>query len=85
MTDLDGGGQGTRDAALVLPFAVGLLLLPPLVLVFAKPLLVGGIPLIVLYIYGVWALAVLSAFLIARKLEHQEQAAAEGEGSDGAD
>ncbi|HLS68218.1 MAG TPA: hypothetical protein VK035_02670 [Kiloniellales bacterium] len=79
MTDLDSRNQGTRDAALVLPFAVAALLLPPIILVFATPALVSGIPVIVLYVYGVWGLAVLGAFLLARRLERQELALAKEE------
>ena len=74
MSDLDSPGHGITDAALILPFAVAALLLPPLILVFATPTLVAGIPLIVLYVYGVWALAVVAAFLIARQLELRERA-----------
>lgn len=74
MSDLESRGHGIRDAAVVLPFATAALLLPPLVLVFAQPSLVAGIPLIILYIYGVWALAVLGAFLIARHLDLRERA-----------
>lgn len=73
MNELDGRNHGVRDAAVILPFAIGALLLPPLILVFATPSLLAGIPLIVLYVYGVWALAVISAFLIARKLELRER------------
>ncbi|MDF2094442.1 hypothetical protein [Aquibaculum arenosum] len=74
MSDLESHSHGIRDAAVVLPFAMAALLLPPLVLVFARPTLVAGIPLIILYIYSVWALAVLSAFLIARHLDLRERA-----------
>src|SRR5699024_8464692 len=77
MSDLDSHSHGIRDAAVILPFAVAALLLPPLVLVFATPTLVAGIPLIVFYIYGVWALAVMGAFLIARRLEVRERARGE--------
>lgn len=68
---MDGGesdGQGARDAATVLPFVAAVLLMPPIVLIFAAPVLVGGIPLIVVYIFGVWVAVILAAFLAARRL-----------------
>ena len=60
--------QGARDAATVLPFVTAVLLLPPVVLIFAAPVLPGGIPLIVVYIFGVWAAIILATFLTARRL-----------------
>ena len=61
-------GQGARDAATVLPFVAAVLLLPPFVLIFAAPVLFGGIPLIVVYIFGVWAAIILATYLTARRL-----------------
>lgn len=69
MSDWETRAQATRDAATVLPFATAVLMAPPAVLIFAAPRLLFGIPLIVLYIYGVWAAAVLAAYVIARRLE----------------
>ena len=57
-----------RDAATVLPFVAAVLLLPPFVLIFAAPVLFGGIPLIVVYIFGVWAAVILATYLTARRL-----------------
>jgi hypothetical protein len=54
--------------AAILPFAVAIMLLPPVILVFATPVRVLGLPLILLYVFGLWALAILSAFLLARRL-----------------
>lgn len=67
--------QGTRDAATVLPFVAVFLFLPPVILVFAAPALIFGIPLIVVYIYGVWAAVILAALLLARRLERAEREA----------
>jgi uncharacterized membrane protein YdjX (TVP38/TMEM64 family) len=61
--------QRTKDAAVLLPFVVLLLLVPPVILAFAAPAMVAGIPLIVVYVYGVWTIAVLVAFLVARRLD----------------
>ena len=60
--------QGTRDAASLLPVAAAILLLPPFIVVFAAPVLIAGIPLIVVYVFGVWAAIVLCDWLLARNL-----------------
>jgi hypothetical protein len=60
------GTQGTRDAATLLPVAAAALLLPPFILVFAAPVLVAGIPLIVVYVFAVWAAIILGAWLLSR-------------------
>lgn len=67
--------RSARDTAVLLPFVVLLLLLPPIIVVFSAPQMVAGIPLIVVYIYIVWAASVLVAFLIARRLQQAEQGA----------
>lgn len=64
----DADAQGAKDAATVLAFVAAALLLPPIVLIFAAPVLVGGIPLIVIYIFGVWAVVIAAAWLVARRL-----------------
>lgn len=58
--------QGARDAATLLPIAAAILLLPPVVTLFTAPVLVAGIPLIAVYIFAVWALAILGAWFVAR-------------------
>lgn len=62
-------GQGFRDAATMLPVAATLLLAPPLIRIFATPATPGGIPLIVLYIFAVWAAIILIAFFLARRVD----------------
>jgi len=57
-----------RDAAFVLPALCALILLPPFVNLFVRELLVWGIPLEVLYIFGVWFALVLGAMVLARRL-----------------
>lgn len=59
--------QRVRDAATLLPVAAAVLLLPPFILVFAAPVLIAGIPLIVVYVFGVWAAIVLCAWMVARR------------------
>lgn len=60
--------QRIRDAATVLPFVGTALMMPPLIGLFAVPVALGGIPLIVLYVFAVWAAIIASAFVLARRL-----------------
>ena len=62
--------ERTRYAATVLPFAATVLLMPPMLRVFAAPIAPAGIPLIILYVFTVWAAIVIAAFLLARRLSH---------------
>ncbi|WP_332684879.1 hypothetical protein [Bosea sp. (in: a-proteobacteria)] len=59
--------QGARDAAALLPIAATVLLLPPFILIFAAPAFVFGVPLIVAYVFGVWAVVIFAAWLVARR------------------
>lgn len=61
--------RNVRDAAAILPLAAIFLLLPPVILIFSAPVLIAGIPLIVLYVYGVWACLILIALLVALRVE----------------
>lgn len=63
----EGDAQAARDAATLLPVAAAVLLLPPFILVFAAPVLVAGIPLIVVYVFAAWLLIILGAWLVARR------------------
>lgn len=60
--------RGTRDAASVLPFMATVLLAPPIILIFSAPMQFADIPLIVIYIFGVWAAVILAALLLSRDL-----------------
>ena len=64
--------QGALDAATVLPFVAAMLLAPPIILIFAVPVMLAGIPLILIYVFGVWAVIILSAALLARRLSEAE-------------
>ena len=68
MKTFGGNSQAARDAAVLLPVAGAILLLPPFILVFAAPVLIVGIPLIVVYVFGVWASIVLGAFRVAQEV-----------------
>lgn len=71
MEQREAEGQGARDVATLLPVVTAILLLPPIVLIFSVPRLVAGIPMIVVYFFGVWFLAVIAALLTARRLPRQ--------------
>lgn len=64
--------RSAKDAAAVLPFVAVFLLIPPIILIFAKPVLVAGVPLIVVYLFGVWAAAIFAAMVLARRLAGEE-------------
>ena len=75
--------QGLRDTATILPVAATLLLMPPLIRIFATPATPGGIPLIVLYIFGVWAVIILVAFLLGRRWKQPTDATEDEPEADG--
>ncbi|RMF38483.1 MAG: hypothetical protein D6754_07440 [Alphaproteobacteria bacterium] len=57
-----------RDLTVLLPVFGALLFLPPIVRLFTGPVTLFGIPLIVLYIFSVWALLILLCLRLARRL-----------------
>lgn len=61
-----------RDAAFLLPILGLLLLFPPIIDLFAAPSLLGGIPMIVVYIFGLWLALVVVAFWFSRRLSDDE-------------
>lgn len=66
MADWEPEARGMRDAATILPVVAAVLLLPPVILVFSASVTLGGVPLIVIYVFGVWAAVILAAWLLAR-------------------
>ena len=48
--------------------------MPPIVLIFAKPVMVAGLPLIVVYLFGVWAAVIVYALLAAYNLAGEDKA-----------
>jgi hypothetical protein len=67
-----------RDAARVLPMLGLFLLMPPVITLFAAPLRVAGVPLIVVYLFGVWLALVLGAALLGRALQPRAPAPPDG-------
>lgn len=63
--------QSAHLALLILCAGV-LLLMPPLVWIFNKPVSVFGIPLAALYVFGVWLALVVGAFALTRILPHDD-------------
>lgn len=61
--------RAAHDAAKILPVAAAVLLLPPFILVFATPATIAGVPLIVVYVFAAWAVIVVAAWLVARRVE----------------
>ena len=71
----------TRDLALVLPVFGTLALVPPFIGLFARPgMAVAGIPLIVVYLFGLWLALILAALVLARRLAKDDGAP---DGTDG--
>jgi hypothetical protein len=61
-------GHRARDAALVLPLAGLVLIAPPAINLFLADLSVFGVPLIGVYLFGVWGLLIVGARLLSRRL-----------------
>jgi hypothetical protein len=60
-----------HDVAVLLPCIGLLLLMPPFIGLFSPRLMLFGIPLQVLYVFGVWAVLIVLAAVLARRLpEH---------------
>lgn len=57
-----------QQAAVVVPLAALLLFMPPFISLFAAPVDVFGIPLVVLYLFGVWGALVALTWWLARRL-----------------
>ena len=60
-----------RPAAVLLPYLGLFLLMPPVIRLVAVPIDVWGIPLIVVYLFGVWLALILSAVWLSRRLVHR--------------
>lgn len=83
MEEKDTGRLSVRDAAAILPFIATFLLAPPIILIFAKPVIVAGVPLIVVYLFCVWAAAILCAMMVARRLAAEEDMGSAGRPEEG--
>ena len=61
--------ERARQAAGVLPVLGLFLLIPPVIGLFAAPVDVAGVPLVVVYLFAVWLGLALAAALLGRFLE----------------
>ncbi|MBO6719836.1 MAG: hypothetical protein JJ913_17920 [Rhizobiaceae bacterium] len=62
------GARSVRNGASLLPFLALALFLPPIVMIFAKPVTLFGVPLAAAYLFAVWAFVIAAAFLFSRRL-----------------
>jgi hypothetical protein len=59
--------EGARER-LALIFLIGALLINfPILAIFNRSLTVGGIPVLYLYLFGVWAAGIVAAWLMVRR------------------
>ena len=75
-------GRRLRDIATVLPLALLLLVLPPYIRIFDQDSFLNGIPLLLIYIFGLWALVILASGLLSRNLVQHEMTDRLGEGGE---
>lgn len=66
------GNRRTRDLALLLPLGGLLLLMPPYIGIFDQPIFVAGIPLLPAYIFTVWAVCIVLAVVLSRRVIRTE-------------
>ena len=58
---------------LVVLFALGVLLINfPVFAIFNQSTALGGIPILYLYLFGVWAAGIVAVFLLARRRSDDE-------------
>lgn len=60
--------QKTRDAILVVAIFGLWLLMPPSLAVFDRPVGIAGIPLIVVYVFGVWLGLIVVTMALSRRI-----------------
>jgi hypothetical protein len=61
-----------RDRALIVPAVGTMLFLPPLAQIFEVDARIGGVPIVVISIFAVWALLILGAAILSRSLGEPE-------------
>ena len=73
MTGRRGGYRRTRkirDRALILPLVGLALLTPPIVFIFESGAKLYGLPVTLIYLFGIWAVLILAAWRQARALRN---------------
>ena len=66
------GARKLRDASVLLPLAGLVLLMPPVALVLSLPARIGGVPVVVIYVFLVWAFLILAARAVGRRMADKE-------------
>lgn len=74
--------ERTLRLALCLPLLGLFLLMPPALLVFGIPITIAGVPLIVVYIFGVWSFLIAGAYMLTRRLDPDTSVDRQVPGSD---
>lgn len=60
--------DGIADLKWALPVAMVMLSMPPILLLFDRPVLIGGIPLLHIYLFAVWLIFIGATAWLARRL-----------------
>ena len=60
-----------HDAALLLPVAGAIALLPPLIGFFGRPGTILELPMVVLYVFGLWIVLIAVAARLSKLLRHE--------------
>ncbi|MEO0823349.1 MAG: hypothetical protein AAF074_23400 [Pseudomonadota bacterium] len=74
--EADSTAARARDHAAALPVLGAILLLPPVAQIFAMDGRIFGVPVVIAYVFGVWALLILTARRIGRDMLAGEEARA---------
>ncbi len=72
--DSDPDTPRLRDAVALLPLLAVFVLMPPVITLFVGGHLFGGMPLIVVYLFGVWLALIVAAALLAQRLARSQAA-----------
>lgn len=76
--------QGERHQRLVAIFALGLMLfLPPVLLVFNRPVLAAGVPILYLFLFLAWGVIIALGALATRRLDWHGEPAPPARGATG--
>jgi hypothetical protein len=77
-------GEGYQaDRALALTFFTLVLLTPPILLIFDVPIFIFGIPLLHIYCFGVWLIAIAFGALLSTRLKDESAGPQSSADSDG--
>ena len=61
-----------HDAARLLPILGTVLLMPPVITLFVADVSIGGVPLIVVYLFGTWLALIVCAAWLSHRLAASE-------------